>query len=271
MMDTHASDPCQVVPGLTSKRRAPFGDLDSAFLIDEGDLAAAVAPRKFWSLFGDNDPLTTKRPRCHDKAVNDASDAMGMLGLGDWYHNIQVPEMPHEMDNSVAYKFVFGQHMPVRRDLHTKSDDMASCPPGYAVIGIDDGHPVLQLGMAGNGELLCIEAIDPAKEMCVVDAGMTQRHAMHACPLGMWARGIDAPGNRFTCCRSRSGAPNVGVEHVVKNDDSLVREGTHACPPGEVVLGGHGGRNELLCASLPPCVLSCTGNERGGDGCGGRC
>lgn len=230
------SHKCQTVPGLSRNLSDPWRDL----LLETSDLAALIAPRPLYAMWGIADDFYSGSSwrACRTSAHDGARAVYNALGVGDSFLLRPIPGMAHEFDNSTAYEFFLGAPPVDQLDYGNQCNGMHCCPTGKSMAGIH----------VGRNTMICRDMIDPANEVCFVDTG-TQRAGMHACPTGSYMRGVHVDQNRLTCCYDQTiGLQPYSSESV---DFSTQAQGMHTCPadPFNLMTGIEVGRNQLLCAA----------------------
>lgn len=232
---------CQGIHNLSASLDHP-GD---SLLFDTADLAALIAPRRLYAMWGDQDPiffskLSGAAANCGTLGRLQGEDTYNRLGLGSRFQFRLIRGMDHEIDNTTALQFLTGTTPLDQLDYGTQCNGMHCCPPGKAMGGVH----------IGRNDLICRDAVARTNEQC--STANTTRHGMRACPAGTWARGYHNANNQLTCCWDRTrGQVPLASEAIdpVAGGSVTSAQGMHACPVSRPLITGiHAGNNQLLCA-----------------------
>ncbi|HEX9943727.1 MAG TPA: hypothetical protein VGG03_17080 [Thermoanaerobaculia bacterium] len=232
---------CQGIHNLSASLDHP-GD---SLLFDTGDLAALIAPRRLYAMWGDQDgifysTLPGATVNCGILGRDQGQDTYTRLGIGSSFQFRLIPGMGHEIDNTTAYQFLTGITPADQLDYGSQCNGMHCCPAGKAMGGVH----------IGRNDLICRDAVSPANESC--STLNTARLGMLACPAGTWARGYHHGNNQLTCCWDRTvGQVPLTGETIdpVAGGSVTTAQGMHVCPASRPLITGiHAGNNQLLCA-----------------------
>jgi dienelactone hydrolase len=256
------NDMCQTVPGISKN----FGDLGvrrdrdmtlgQALLLEAGDVAGLIAPRRLYAMFGGGGDSQYEQLmpdgsnlRCSDKAATEARATYARLGQSSNFFGPNgangsnglgpvITGMQHEIDNTTSLQFFKRSATPPsdQLDYGTQCNGMHCCPAGKAMAGIH----------VGRNDFICRDVLASSREECTVDTG-TQRANMHACPAGNYLRGVDLSQNFFTCCHDKGPAPKLAFRSEAVDGGTQV-QGMHACLAADPFMTGFNqGQNQLLC------------------------
>jgi dienelactone hydrolase len=232
---------CQGIHNLSASLDHP-GD---SLLFDTGDLAALIAPRPLYAMWGDRDPifpasLPGAPANCGTLGRMQGEDTYNRLGI-PWHFQFRlIPGMEHKIDNTTALQFLTGTTPLDQRDYGSVCNGMHCCPSGKAMGGVH----------IERNDLICRDIVPSANEQC--STVNTVRHSMLACPAGTWARGYHKENKQLTCCRDKTTlgkAPPAETVDPVPGHSATTAQGMHACPPwSPLITGIHAENNQLLCA-----------------------
>ncbi len=248
---------CQTVPGLSLNIDQPW----LSTLIDTEDLAALIAPRKFYPMWGMTDANDGPNSRCKENARNATRAVYAAARVPDqlWLPP-DIPGMGHDWDLPNTLQFLTGAVTPFKISYGNESDrwsyscngpnGMHCCGPGQALVGLKVN--VNRAWYFWQQDFMCRNVTTPENERCqVVDYGSITRStsAIAACPPGQYLKGIgwnsgtsmprDFTPRQFWCCQDVSETRSQLLRSEVVDPPRAQMMGYHVCelPESQIMTG----------------------------------